>query len=129
MKIKSKIRNACMTYINKHLVILSQYHNRWVSMWVTKLVNYVLLDYYLQISSHSTLSLRTWEGPMVPVSPGAPKSLARPCHKYKKVKNFANRNGKFGDLLTEHLSGGGVRPPTPHCRNEPGSCLAFEHIC
>ena len=36
----------------------------------------------------------------------------------KKVKNFANRNGKFGDLLTELLSGG-VTPPAPNCRYGP----------
>ena len=48
-------------------------------MWVTKLANYIPLNYFLQISSLSPLSLRMWEGPMAPVSPGAPKSLVRPC--------------------------------------------------
>ena len=34
-------------------------------------------------------------------------------HKYKKVKNFAERNGEFGDLVTEHLSGGCDTPLHP----------------
>ena len=33
-------------------------------------------------------------------------------HKHKKLKNFADRNGKFGDLRTKHLSGG-VKPLQP----------------
>ena len=30
-----------------------------------------------------TLSLHTWEGPMTPVSPGAPMSLVRPCFRQR----------------------------------------------
>ena len=36
-----------VAYINKYHVILGQYHSWWVSIWVTKLVKYVLLNYYL----------------------------------------------------------------------------------
>ena len=39
--------------------------------------------------------------------------------KIQEVKQFANRNGKFGDLLTENLSEGCVSPPATHCRNGP----------
>ena len=67
---------------------LSEYHSLRVSRWVTKLVNYVLLNYYLQKSSHSTLSLRTWEGPIALVSPGAPKSLVRPCLNHLTTRKF-----------------------------------------
>ena len=38
--------------------------------------------------------------------------------KYKTVKKSANRNGKFGDMPTGHLSGG-VKPTASHCRNGP----------
>ena len=33
--------------------------------------------------------------------------------KYKKVKKFAKRNGKFGDLQTKHLSRGCDTPLHP----------------
>ena len=76
VKIKSKITYVCMAYINKHHVILSQYHSRWISMWMIKLVNYVLLNYYLQISSHSTLLFVHGRGPWQQFSQGPlPKSL------------------------------------------------------
>ena len=39
--------------------------------------------------------------------------------RYKKVKEIAERNGKFGDLPTKPLSGG-VTSIAPHCRYEPG---------
>ena len=40
--------------------------------------------------------------------------------KYKEVKSFTHRNGRFGDLRTEHLSGGRDTPLLRHCRNGPG---------
>ena len=53
-----------------------KYYSRWVSMWVTKLVNYFPFNYCLQISSPSTLSLPTWKGLMTAASPGAPKIVS-----------------------------------------------------
>ena len=73
VRINSKITCVCVRYnkLNKDHKILSQHHSRLVRIWVTKLVNYVLLDCCLQMSSLSTLSLCTWEGLMTSVSPGA----------------------------------------------------------
>ena len=52
------------------------------------------VEYYMQISYHSTLSLRIWEGPMAPESLGAPKSLVQPYnHTDSMFDNFnASKN-------------------------------------
>ena len=104
VKIISKIMCVCIVCINKCHVILSQYHNRWVSVWVTMLVNNVLLNYYLQISSHSTLCLRTWEGPIAPVSPGAPKSSVRPWSTCSAIAKHSKSKAtaKLLNICTEH---------------------------